>query len=88
MVGRLAETMVEHETQIREDIGAYPIETFRVPPEDETDEQRTEYQKQTSLAKQESLKKLKKKPKTEEEEAKEIEDINVKVTEIMQSKLV
>ena len=69
MVGRLAETLVEQETKIREEIGAAPIEHFRIPPEDETDEQRLELFKQANLAKQESNKKLKKKPKTEEEEA-------------------
>ena len=88
MVGRLAETLVEHETQVREEIGAHPIETFRVPPEDETEEQRAEILKQLNAAKQEALKKLKKKPKTEEEEAKEVEDINLKVNEIMQGVLV
>lgn len=40
MVGRLAENLVEEETRVREEIGAYPIEQFRVPPEDETEEQR------------------------------------------------
>ena len=45
MVGRLAETLVDHETRIREEVGAFPIETFRVPPEDETEEQHTEYLK-------------------------------------------
>lgn len=45
MVGRLAESLVDNETRIREEIGASPIETFRVPPEDETEEQRTEYNK-------------------------------------------
>ena len=38
MVGRLAETLVVEETKIREELGAAPIETFRIPPEDETDE--------------------------------------------------
>ena len=44
--------------------------------------------KTSSLIKQESLKKMKKKPKTEEEEAKELEDINSKVMETMASTLV
>ena len=43
MVGRLAETLVENETTIREELGASQIELFRVPPEDETEEQRQEY---------------------------------------------
>ena len=73
---------------MREEVGAYPIETFRVPPEDETEEQRSEFIKQSSLAKQEALKKLKKKPKTEEEEAKELEEINTKVIECMSQTLV
>ena len=51
MVGRLAETLVEKETEIREEFGAFPIEFFRVPAEDETEEQRSEYQKQQILAK-------------------------------------
>ena len=38
MVGRLAETLVVEETKIREELGAAPIETFRIPPEDETEE--------------------------------------------------
>ena len=38
MIGRLSETLVEQETQIREEIGAYPLDAFRVPPEDETEE--------------------------------------------------
>ena len=88
MVGRLAETLVERETSIRDELGAYPIETFRVPPEDETEEQRTEYLKQVSLQKSESLKKLKRKPKTEEEEAKELDDIKAKVLEVMSGTLV
>lgn len=75
MIGRLADTLIDQETKIREEIGAFPIEVFRVPPEDETEEQRTEYLKTASIAKQETLKKLKKKPKTEEEEAKELEEI-------------
>ena len=45
MVNRLAENLVDHETRIRDELGGFPIETFRVPPEDETEEQRTEYLK-------------------------------------------
>ena len=41
-----------------------------------------------NLAKQESMKKLKKKPKTDEEEAKELEDIQTKVIDTMQVNLV
>ena len=59
-----------------------------MPPEDETEEQRSEFLKQSSLAKQEALKKLKKKPKTEEEEAKELEEINTKVIECLSQTLV
>ena len=59
-----------------------------MPPEDETEEQRTELMKSLNLSKQETLKKLKKKPKTEEEEAKEIEEINTKVIECMSQALV
>ena len=44
--------------------------------------------KSLNLSKQETLKKLKKKPKTEEEEAKEIEEINTKVIECMSQALV
>ena len=88
MVGRLADTLIDQETKVREEIGAFPIDTFRVPAEDETEEQRTEMLKSASLIKQESLKKMKKKPKTEEEEAKELEDINSKVMETMASTLV
>ena len=59
-----------------------------MPAEDETEEMRSEYLKQASLSKQEALKKLKKKPKTEEEEAKELEEINAKVMECMSQTLV
>ena len=38
MVGRLCEQAVDTETKIREEVGSAPIETFRVPPEDETEE--------------------------------------------------
>ena len=38
MVIRLAEDLVENETRIREEVGALPVEQFRVPPEDETEE--------------------------------------------------
>ena len=69
MVTRLAEDLVDAETRIREEVGAVPIESLRIPPEDETEEQRAEIIKQQKLAQQEQLKKLKKKPKTEEEEA-------------------
>ena len=88
MVGRLAETLVENETTIREELGASQIELFRVPPEDETEEQRQEYIKQMTLQKAESMKKLKKKPKTEEEEVKEHEDIKMKVIEVMSGTLI
>ena len=50
MIGRLAENIVEHETKIREEVGAFAIETFRVPTEEETDQQRDEYYKQQKLA--------------------------------------
>lgn len=43
MVGRLADCLVDQETKIRDEVGAFPIETFRVPPEDETEEQRAEF---------------------------------------------
>jgi len=43
MVNRIAEDLVENETKIREEIGAVPIEHFRIPTEDETEEQRAEY---------------------------------------------
>ena len=88
MVGRLAETLVENETSIREELGAQQIEQFRIPPEDETEEQRQEYIKQMTLQKAESMKKLKKKPKTEEEEVKEQEDIKMKVIEVMSGTLI
>ena len=88
MVGRLADCLIDQETRVREEVGAYPIETFRVPPEDETDEQKTEYFKSINLAKQETLKKLKKKPKTEEEEANELSEIRTKVIESMSQTLV
>ena len=38
MVGRLAETLIDQETKVREEVGAAPIDLFRVPPEDETEE--------------------------------------------------
>ena len=88
MVGNLAVKLVEHETKVREEMGAAAIEIFRVPPEEETEEQRLELIKQAKLAQQESLKKLKKKPKTDEEEAKELEDINSKVLDFMIHNLV
>merc|ERR1712060_287708 len=44
--------------------------------------------KQQNMNKQESMKKLKKKPKTEEEEAKELEELNAKVTEEMTKTLI
>jgi len=72
MVGRLSEQAVEIETKIRDELGGAPIETFRVPPEDETEEQRQEWLKAEAVKKAESLKKLKKKPKTEEEEAEDL----------------
>ena len=46
MVSRIAEDLVDAETRIREEVGALPIESFRVPAEDETEEQRQEYIKQ------------------------------------------
>mmetsp|Transcript_10129 Transcript_10129/g.13758 ORF Transcript_10129/g.13758 Transcript_10129/m.13758 type:complete len:224 (+) Transcript_10129:339-1010(+) len=88
MVTRLAEDLVENETRIRDEVGALSIEQFRVPPEDETEEQRAEFIKQAKLAQQEQLKKLKKKPKTEEEDAKELEEINTKVVEVMAYQMV
>ena len=88
MIGRLAENLVDQETKIREEVGAVPIEVFRIPPEDETEEQRQELIKQANLAKQEALKKSKKKPKTEEEEAKEVEEICEKTIEVMTKTLV
>jgi hypothetical protein len=38
MVGNLAVKLVEHETKVREEMGAAAIEIFRVPPEEETEE--------------------------------------------------
>ena len=38
MVGNLATKLVEQETKVREEIGAAANETFRVPPEEETEE--------------------------------------------------
>ena len=75
MVGRICEQAVDIETKVRDELGGMPIETFRVPPEDETEEQRQEWIKGEALKKAEALKKLKKKPKTEEEEAQELKDI-------------
>lgn len=88
MIGRLADNLVEQETKIREETGAHPIELFRVPPEDETEEQRLELIKQAALVKQEALKKTKKKPKTEEEEAKEHEEICERTIEVLTRTLV
>lgn len=50
MVTRIAEDLVDNETRIREEIGAIPIEHFRIPAEDETDEQRQEFFKSQKLA--------------------------------------
>ena len=60
---------------MREEVGAAPIESFRVPDESETEEQRQEWLKQEALRKAEVLKKNKQKPKTEEQEAQELEQI-------------
>ena len=38
MLGRLCEKTVDIETKVRDEAGGLPIETFRVPPEDETEE--------------------------------------------------
>ena len=38
MVGTLATKLIEQETKVREEIGAAANETFRVPPEEETEE--------------------------------------------------
>ena len=45
MVGRVCEQVVDTETKIRDEAGALPLEVFRVPPEDETEEQRQEHLK-------------------------------------------
>lgn len=88
MVSRIAEDLVDNETKLREELGMVAIEQFRVPSEDETEEQRAEYIKQIKLAQQEQLKKLKKKPKTDEEEAKEMEELNSKVSEVMMNYMI
>ena len=53
MVCRIAEDLVDAETRIREEVGAVPIESLRIPAEDETEEQRQEHIKQQKLAQQE-----------------------------------
>ena len=81
MVCRLAEATIDQESKARDECGVMQVETFRVPAEDETEEQLAEFQAQLAAKKAEHAKKNKKKPKTEEEEAKEIEEVNAKVTE-------
>ena len=87
MVGRVCEQVVDMETKIREEAGAIPLEVFRVPPEDETEEQRWEHLKAQKAAQAEALKKLKKKPKTEEEEAQELKEITEKTAASVSERL-
>ena len=57
------------------------MEHFRIPPEDETEEQRADFKRKEIERKNEALKKLKKKPKSDEEEVAEMETLINKLTE-------
>ena len=57
------------------------MEHFRIPPEDETEEQRADFKRKEIERKNEALKKLKKKSKSDEEEVAEMETLINKLTE-------
>lgn len=62
-------TMAQQDAIIREEMALAPIEYLRIPPEDESDEQRADFKKKEKERISEALKKAKKKPKTDEEDA-------------------
>ena len=81
MVQNLAKGLVDQENFVREELSLTPIEVFRVPADDETEEQRAEFKKKEIERKNEALKKSKKKPKTEDEEIQELDNLINKVSD-------
>lgn len=81
MVSALARQLVDQENSAREELTLAPMEQFRIPPEDETEEQRADFKRKEIERKNEALKKVKKKPKTDEEEVAEMETLINKLTE-------
>ena len=71
----------------REELNLAQLECFRIPPDDETEEQRAELKKREKEKQLEALKKSKKKPKTEEEEAAEMQSLINRLTENLTNKL-
>lgn len=57
------------------------MELFKIPAEDETEEQRADFKRKEKERNIEALKKLKKKPRTDEEEAAELETLITKLSE-------
>lgn len=72
---------------MREEMALAPIEFFRIPPEDETEEQRLDFKKKEKDRVSEALKKAKKKPKTDEEDAQDMAALVQKITDHMTQKL-